>query len=60
MTFDPKQELSALQAEQAQLAKNYQEAKTVMQNCENRLLIIKGAIEMTEKMIGKDNDKKTK
>lgn len=61
MTFDPKQELSGLQSEQAQLAKNYEEAKNVMQNCQNRLLVIKGSIDLLEKMIAQTEGKeKTK
>ena len=51
MTFDPKQELAGLQAEEVQLAKNYEEAKNVMNNIQNRLLIIKGAKEMLQKQI---------
>ena len=61
MTFDSKQELAGLQSEQAQLAKNYEEAKNVMQNCQNRLLVIKGSIDLLEKMIAQTEGKgKTK
>ena len=51
MAFNPKQELAGLQAEEVQLAKNYEEAKNVMNNIQNRLLIIKGAKEMLQKQI---------
>ena len=51
MTFDPKQELAGLQAEEVQLAKNYKEAETVLTNITNRLLVIKGAKEMLQKQI---------
>ena len=60
MAFDPKQELAALQAEEVQLAKNYEEAKTVMANIQNRLLVIKGAKEMLTKQIEPEHVKETK
>jgi len=49
--FDAKQELAALQSEQQQIAKNYQEAKTVMTNCERKLLELQGAINFAQKTI---------
>ena len=55
--FDAKQELAALQSEQQQIAKNYQEAKTVMANCERKLLELQGAINFATKAI---EDEETK
>lgn len=49
--FDPKQELAALQSEQQQIAQNYQEAKTVMTNCERKLLELNGAINFAKKAV---------
>ena len=49
--FDAKQELAALQSEQQQIAQNYQEAKTVMTNCERKLLELQGAINFAQKAI---------
>tara|TARA_R100001079_G_scaffold108003_1_gene77781 strand:- start:545 stop:727 length:183 start_codon:yes stop_codon:yes gene_type:complete len=52
--FDAKQELAALQSEQQQIAQNYQEAKTVMTNCERKLLELQGAINFAQKAIEKE------
>ena len=52
--FDPKEELAALQSEQQQIAQNYQEAKTVMTNCERKLLELQGAINLAQKAINSD------
>ena len=49
--FDAKQELAALQSEQQQIAQNYQEAKTVMTNCERKLLELQGAINFAKKAV---------
>ena len=49
--FDAKQELAALQSEQQHIAQNYQEAKTVMTNCERKLLELQGAINFAKKAV---------
>ena len=56
--LDVKQELAALQSEQQQIAKNYQEAKTVMNNCERKLLELHGAIAFAEKQLAEEKPKK--
>ena len=56
--LDVKQELAALQSEQQQIAKNYQEAKTVMTNCERKLLELQGAIAFAEKQLAEENPNK--
>jgi len=44
MAVDPKQKLEALQSELQQVAKNYQEAQQVMQNCEKKIYELQGGI----------------
>tara|TARA_R100000231_G_scaffold130175_1_gene101762 strand:+ start:207 stop:383 length:177 start_codon:yes stop_codon:yes gene_type:complete len=56
--MDVSKELVALKAEQQQVAKNYQEAKTVMNNCERKLLELQGAIAFAEKQIAEEKPKK--
>lgn len=51
MTFDPAQELAALQSEQTQIANNYKEAERVLKNCEIKLQQLYGAIEICKKAI---------
>ena len=55
--LDVKQELAALQSEQQQIVKNYQEAKEVMTNCERKLLQLQGAISFAEKQIKQEQEK---
>ena len=47
----PKQKLAALESEQVQIAKNYNEAKQVMLNCERKILQIQGGIEACKDII---------
>ena len=54
--LDVKQELAALQSEQQQIAKNYQEAKTVMENCERKIHQINGGIEACEDILKPDEN----
>ena len=56
--LDPKQKLAALQSELQQIAKNYNEAKEVMGNCERKILQIQGGIAACEDLI-KQNEETT-
>jgi len=49
--LDPQQKLAALQSELQQIAKNYNEAKEVMGNCERKILQIQGGIAACEDLI---------
>ena len=49
--LDPNQKLAALQSELQQIAKNYNEAKEVMTNCERKILQIQGGIAACEEII---------
>ena len=53
--LDVKQELAALQSEQQQIAKNYQEAQQVMQNCEKKIYELRGGIAACDELI-KENE----
>tara|TARA_B100000927_G_scaffold253803_1_gene219712 strand:+ start:331 stop:519 length:189 start_codon:yes stop_codon:yes gene_type:complete len=54
--FDVKQEIEAIKAEQQMIAKNYQEAKDVMTNCERKLLELQGQLKMAEKFANADEE----
>ena len=49
--IDPNQKLEALKSELQQIAKNYNEAKEVMTNCERKILQIQGGIAACEELI---------
>tara|TARA_B100000900_G_scaffold406406_1_gene417383 strand:- start:687 stop:866 length:180 start_codon:yes stop_codon:yes gene_type:complete len=49
--LDPNQKLATLQSELQQIAKNYNEAKEVMSNCERKILQIQGGIATCEELI---------
>ena len=49
--LDPQQKLAALQSELQQIAKNYNEAKEVMVNCERKILQIQGGMAACEDLI---------
>jgi len=49
--LNPQQKLAALQSELQQIAKNYNEAKEVMGNCERKILQIQGGIAACEDLI---------
>ena len=51
MAVDPKQKLEALNSELQQIAKNYNEAKEVVNNCERKILQIQGGIAACEELI---------
>ena len=56
--FDVKQEIEAIKAEQQMIAKNYQEAKDVMTNCERKLLELQGELKMAEKFAKAEEENK--
>ena len=56
--LDPKQKKAALESELQQIAKNYQEAKQVMENCERKILQLQGGINACDDLI-KSNDQET-
>ena len=51
MAVDPAQKLEALKSELQQIAKNYQEAQQVMQNCEKKIYEIRGGIAACDDLI---------
>ena len=51
MAVDPAQKLEALKSELQQIAKNYQEAKQVMENCEKKIYELKGGIAACEHIL---------
>ena len=56
--LDPNQKLAALQSELQQIAKNYNEAKEVMNNCERKILQIQGGIAACEELIKENEETK--
>tara|TARA_Y100000114_G_C11695016_1_gene295563 strand:- start:107 stop:280 length:174 start_codon:yes stop_codon:yes gene_type:complete len=52
---DPKQKLAALKSELEQIARNYNEAKEVMNNCERKILQIQGGIAACQEIIQEDS-----
>ena len=58
--LDPQQKLAALQSELQQIAKNYNEAKEVMGNCERKILQIQGGIAACEDLIKQSEETKQK
>lgn len=56
--LDPQQKLAALQSELQQIAKNYNEAKEVMGNCERKILQIQGGIAACEDLIKQNEETK--
>tara|TARA_R100001443_G_scaffold81924_1_gene88949 strand:- start:25 stop:216 length:192 start_codon:yes stop_codon:yes gene_type:complete len=56
MPLTPEQKLAALESEQIQIAKNYNEAKQVMANCERKLLQIQGGIEACKDIIQQNEE----
>ena len=58
--LEPQQKLAALQSELQQIAKNYNEAKEVMSNCERKILQIQGGIAACEELIKENEETKKK
>ena len=54
--LDPQQKLAALQSELQQIAKNYQEAQQVMQNCEKKIYELRGGIAACEDLINQSEE----
>ena len=53
--LDPNQKKAALESELQQIAKNYQEAQQVMQNCEKKIYELRGGIAACDELI-KENE----
>ena len=53
--LDPQQKLAELKSELQQIAKNYQEAQQVMQNCEKKIYELRGGIATCDELI-KENE----
>ena len=49
--LDPSQKKAALESELQQIAKNYQEAQQVMQNCEKKIYELRGGIAACDDLI---------
>ena len=49
--LNPEQKKAALESELQQIAKNYQEAQQVMQNCEKKIYEIRGGIAACDDLI---------
>ena len=49
--LNPNQKKAALESELQQIAKNYQEAQQVMQNCEKKIYEIRGGIAACDDLI---------
>ena len=56
--LDPNQKKAALESELQQIAKNYQEAQQVMQNCEKKIFELQGGIAACNDLI-ESNKKET-
>ena len=56
--LDPQQKKAALESELQQIAKNYQEAQQVMQNCEKKIYELRGGIAACDDLI-KTNEEET-
>ena len=57
--LDPEQKKAALESELQQIAKNYQEAQQVMQNCEKKIYELRGGIAACDDLL-KTEEKDTK
>ena len=49
--LDPNQKKAALESELQQIAKNYQEAQQVMQNCEKKIYELRGGIAACDQIL---------
>ena len=58
--LDPLQKKAALESELQQIAKNYQEAQQVMQNCEKKIYELRGGIAACEDLIKQSKETKEK
>ena len=51
MAVDPKQKLEALNSELKQIVDNYNQANQVVENCEQKIFELKGAIAAVEDIL---------
>ena len=54
--LDPQQKKTALETELQQIAKNYQEAQQVMQNCEKKIYELRGGIAACDELIKENQE----
>ena len=57
--LDPQQKKAALESELQQIAKNYQEAQQVMQNCEKKIFELRGGIAACNDLIESNKEETT-
>ena len=57
--LDPQQKKAALESELQQIAKNYNEAKEVMSNCERKILELRGGIIACDDLINSPAEETT-
>ena len=57
--LDPTQKKAALESELQQIAKNYQEAQQVMQNCEKKIHELRGGIAACNDLLKEEEPKTT-
>ena len=58
--LDPQQKKAALESELQQIAKNYQEAQQVMQNCEKKIYELRGGIATCDELIKENQEEVAK
>ena len=58
--LDPQQKKAALESELQQIAKNYQEAQQVMQNCEKKIYEFRGGIAACDELIKENKEEVAK
>ena len=58
--LDPQQKKVALESELQQIAKNYQEAQQVMQNCEKKIYELRGGIAACDELIKENQEEVAK
>ena len=58
--LDPQQKKVALESELQQIAKNYQEAQQVMQNCEKKIYELRGGIATCDELIKENQEEVAK
>ena len=56
--LDPQQKKADLESELQQIAKNYQEAQQVMQNCERKIFELRGGIAACDELIKENAEEK--
>ena len=56
--LDPQQKKPALESELQQIAKNYQEAQQVMQNCERKIFELRGGIAACDELMKENEEEK--